>query len=86
MVGGVWVQFGSGDMEDAITFGCFLVCLFSSCLVWSSAWYKWRRHGFLPLSESQVEVHCPRVPDPSKGRHGAVPIGCGTYGFVRLHT
>jgi len=52
MVGGVWVQFGSGDMEDGITFGCFLVSLSSSSLLWISARYKWRRHGFLPPSES----------------------------------
>ena len=31
MVGGVWVQFESGDMEDGITFGCFL--FFSSLLL-----------------------------------------------------
>jgi len=39
-------------MEDGITFGCFLVSLFSSSLLWISAQYKWRRHGFLPPSES----------------------------------
>jgi len=52
MVGGVWVQLGSGEMEDGITFACFLVSLFSSSLLWISARYKWRRHGFLPPSES----------------------------------
>jgi len=51
-VGGVLVQFGSGDMEDGITFRCFLGSLSSSTLHWISAWYKWRRHGFLPPSES----------------------------------
>ena len=35
-------------MEDGINFGCFLVSLFSSSLLWISARYKWRRHGFLP--------------------------------------
>ena len=40
--------FGSRDMEDRITFGCFLVSLFSSSLLWISARYKWRRHGFSP--------------------------------------
>jgi hypothetical protein len=29
-----------------------LVSLFSSSLLWISAQYKWRRHGFLPPSES----------------------------------
>ena len=86
MVKGVWVQFGSGDMEDRITLGCFLVHLFSSTLRWISARYKWRRHGFLPPSESQVEVDFPHALDPPKGRHWAVPIGCGTYGFIRLRT
>jgi len=38
-------------MEDGITFGCFLVSLFSSSLLWITAQYKWRRHGFLPPSE-----------------------------------
>jgi hypothetical protein len=37
--GGAWVRSGSGDMEDGITFGCFLVALFSS-LVWISAQYN----------------------------------------------
>jgi len=35
-------------MEGRITFGCFLVSLFSSSLLWISARYKWRQHGFLP--------------------------------------
>jgi len=39
-------------MEDGITFGCFLVSLFSSSLLWISAQYKWHRHGFFPPSES----------------------------------
>jgi len=30
-------------------FGCFLVSLFSSSLLWISARYKWRRHGFYHL-------------------------------------
>jgi hypothetical protein len=30
-------------------FGCFLVSLFSSYLLWISARYKWRRHGFYHL-------------------------------------
>jgi len=36
MVVGAWVQFGSGDMEDGITFGCFLVSLFPSSLLFGS--------------------------------------------------
>jgi len=67
-------------------FWMFLVPLCSSSLLWISARYKWRRHGFLPPSESQVKVDLPRVPHPPKGHHGAVSIGCGTYGFVRLCT
>jgi hypothetical protein len=38
--GGAWVRSGSGDMEDGITFGCFLVALFSSSLLWISAQYN----------------------------------------------
>jgi len=59
---------------------------FTSLLLWISAQYKWRRHGFLPPPEiSQVEVEFPRAPDPPNGYH-MVLIGCGTYGFVRLRT
>jgi len=46
MVIGAWVRksrYGVG-----ITFGCFLVSLFSSFLLWITARYKWCRHGFLP--------------------------------------
>jgi hypothetical protein len=32
-----------------MTFGCFLVSLFSSSLLWISARYKSRRHGFYHL-------------------------------------
>jgi len=72
---------------DGITFRCFLVSLFSSSLLWISARYKWRRHGLLPPPDhSQVELGFPRTPVPPKGCHCAVPIGCGTYGFVRLCT
>jgi len=63
MVIGVW--FGSGDMDDGITFGCFLVDLLYSSLLWILARYKWRRHGFYHLP---MEVEFPRAPDP--------PIGC----------
>jgi len=63
-----------------------LSLLFTSLLLWISAQYKWRRHGFLPPPEiGQVEVEFPRAPDPLNGYH-TVLIGCGTYGFVRLHT
>jgi len=50
MVVGAWVW--KWRYGDGITFGCFLVCLFSSSLLWISAQCKWRRHGFLPPSES----------------------------------
>jgi hypothetical protein len=35
-----------------MTFGCFLVSLFSSSLLWISARYKWRRRVFLQPSKS----------------------------------
>jgi len=60
------------------------VYFFTLLLLWISAQYKWRRHGFLPhLDTSQVEVEFPRTPDPPNGYH-MVLIGYGTYGFVRL--
>jgi len=74
----------SWDMADGITFGCFLVSLlFSSSLLWISALYKWRWHGFLsPPDHRQVEVEFPRSPDPLNGRHWASPTGNMTYDFV----
>jgi hypothetical protein len=63
-----------------------LLYFFTSLLLWISAQYKWRLHGFLPPPEiSQVEVEFPRAPDPPNGYH-LVLSGCGTYGFVGLHT
>jgi hypothetical protein len=46
----------------------------------ASAW------DFSTFWVSQVEVEFPHAPDVLKGHHWAVPISCGTYGFVRLHT
>jgi len=37
---------------------------------------------FTTIGVNQVEVDFPRSPDQPKGRHLAVPIGCGTYQFV----
>jgi hypothetical protein len=67
--------------------GCsFSSRLFTSLLLWISAHYKWRRHGFLPPPEmNQVEVEFPHAPDPPNGYH-TVLIGSGTYWFVRLCT
>jgi len=45
MVVEAWV--GMSRYGDGITFGCFLVSLFSSALLWISARYKWHRHGSL---------------------------------------
>jgi hypothetical protein len=47
IVGGVWVW--KSRYGDGITFGCFLVSLFSSSLLWISARYKWHWHGFYDL-------------------------------------
>jgi hypothetical protein len=61
---------GSGDMEDGVTLdvSSFSSLLFTSSLLWISAQYKWRLHGFLPPPEiSQVEVEFPRAPDLPKG-------------------
>jgi len=38
-----------------------------------------------PPDRSQVEVEFPRAPDPPKG-YCTVPIGSGTFEFVRVHT
>jgi hypothetical protein len=82
------------DIPDVEIWRTMLLCMFllslsllhNSLLLWISAQYKWRRHGFLPPPEiSQVEVEFPRAPDPPNGYH-MVLIGCGTYGFVRLRT
>jgi len=64
-------------------FSC-LSLLFSSVVLgpaqMASAWV------FTTFWVSQVEVEFPHAPDVLKGRHWAVPISCGTYGFVQLHT
>jgi hypothetical protein len=66
-------------------FFLFSSLLFSTLLLWISAQYKWRRHEFLPpLEICQVKVEFPHTPDQPNGYH-MVLIGCGTYGFVRLH-
>ena len=63
-----------------------LLSLLFTFLLWISAQYKWRQHGFLPPSEiSQVEVEFPCAPDPPKVHH-MILISCGTYGFVHLCT
>jgi hypothetical protein len=40
---------------------------------------------FTTFGVSQVEVDFPRAPDPPKG-YRTVPIGSGTYDFVRVRT
>jgi hypothetical protein len=77
----IWKQF-----RRFLLFLCFLLFssllhLFSSLLI-----------GFRPSTNGvgmgfyrpPMEVEFPRVLDPPKGCHWAIPIGCGTYGFVRL--
>jgi len=69
-----------------LLFLLFSSLLHTSLLHWISAWYKWRRHGFLPPPDrSQGEVEFPRVPDPPKG-YRTVPIGSWTFEFVRVRT
>jgi len=64
-------HFGSGDMENGVTLNVSSfssLYFFTSLLLWISAQYKWRRHGFLPHPEvSQVEVEFPRAPHSPKG-------------------
>jgi hypothetical protein len=75
-------------MEDCVTLDVpsLSSLLFTSLLLWISAQYKWRWHGFLPpLEMSQVEVEFPHAPDPPNG-YQTVLISCGTYEFVRLCT
>jgi len=75
-------------LEDGVTLDVlsFTSLLFTSLLLWISAQYKWRWHGFSPPPEiSQVDVRFPRAPDPPNGYH-TVLIGCGTCGFVHLCT
>ena len=75
-------------MEDGVTLDVpsFSSLLFTWLLLWISAQYKWRRHGFLPPPEiSQLEVECPHAPN-LQNSYQMVLIGCGTYRFVRLRT
>jgi len=39
-------------MEDGITFGCFLLSLFSPSLLRITARYRWHQHGLFPLPEA----------------------------------
>jgi len=70
-----------------LLFLCFL--LFSSLLFSLHPFFGSRPGtngvgtGFYHLP---MEVEFPRAPDPPKGRYWALPIGCGTYGFVWLRT
>jgi len=81
MVVGAWVRKWRYGRRDHVCM--FLVSLFSSSLLWISARYKWRRHGFLPPGTgggvspgagSAERLTC------------AVPISTGTYWFVRVPT
>ena len=78
MVIRVW--FGSGHMDDRMTFGWFLVHLLYSSVHWISARYKWRRQGFHYLP---MEVEFPRAPDLPRGcparsvSNGSGLPGCG---------
>jgi len=56
-------------MEDGITFGCFLVSLVSSSLLWISARYKWCRHEFLPPANGGGVSLCTGSAERS-------PLGC----------
>jgi len=70
-------------MEDGITFGCFL---FHSSLLrffWSQPGTNGVGMGFYHLL---MDVEFPHAPEPLNGCHWAVPIGSGTYNFVRVHT
>jgi len=73
-----------GGRDHFGMFSCFSLLFFSSLdlgpVQMASAWV------FTTFGVSQGEVDFPRAPDLSNGRHQAVPIGCGTYGFVRLCT
>ena len=84
-------QFGSGcaeDMEAVKTFP--FVPLFPSLLFYSLHLFFGSRPGTNGIGTGcyrlPMEVEFPRAPDQPKGHHWAIPIGCGTYGFVRLHT
>jgi len=71
-------------MEDGITFGCFLVSLFSSSLLFGSRpGTNGVGTGFYHLP---MEVEFPRAPDPPKGRpelYRSVVGLMGSYDCVR---
>ena len=77
-MGSAW-RWRYGGREHFWRFSCF----FSSSLLFfgSRPGTNGVGMGFYLLP---LEVEFPRAPDPLKGRHWAVPVGCGTYGFVRL--
>jgi len=81
------IEFDGGGTEDTEAVWMFHCALFLHLLLlsfdWISAQYECHWHGLYHLS---IEVELPRALNPPNVHHWAVPIGCGTYGFVRLHT
>jgi len=82
MVVGAWVRklrsWRTGSLLDVFLFLYSLVLIFGSRPGTNGV-----GTGFYHQS---MDVEFPRVPDPPKGRHRAVPIGSGTYDFVSVHT
>jgi len=85
--GGYWdgclveYGFGSDDMEDGITFGCFLV-LSSLVFFGCGPGINSVGMGFYHLqSQSSGGGFFPCARSTEKSLH-MVQIGCGTYGFI----
>ena len=67
MVVGGWVR--KLRYGDGITFGCFVVSLFSSSLLWITAQYKWHQRGFLPPANAGGVSPC-------TGSAERLPLSC----------
>jgi len=78
---GGWSMGSKVEIWRTGSLGCFL--FLSSLLFGSRPSTNGVGMGFYHLP---MVVEFPHTPDPPKGRHWAVPVGCGTYGFVRLCT
>jgi len=87
------IEFRNSGLEESYQLGVPFFCFFSS-LLFSSYFITSLDLGAVqmasarvlpPPDPSQREVEFPRAPDPPKG-YCTVPIGSGTFKFVRVRT
>ena len=83
MVGGVWVQLGSRDMETGSLLDVFLFLISLLLFFGSRPGTNGVGMGFYHLP---LEVELPHAPDPPKGCQLSCTDRLWDFGFVRLRT